>query len=406
MSTRLSDKNWSLEDTTISIEEFDAIDGVHEFSKAYQDKKEALLLQVKQREKSVLKKTLAKIAAVIAVVLIVVPASVLATEKYNRKKFYEDAFGNETKKDVPKKVTQIEGNEDMVEVTLPSMEYAPVDENVADKYIGKDTAFEPIVADLGNGHTLTVNDITYNRYGGSMTYTIEREGGVTMLDYDEETNQAKGFGVNEEALCFYKISAGTYNGTGSKGYVNFETSTKEKLNCYEYFLFDKPLEKGEKITLEIGQLNAFTPEEMQKLSYDEYIEKYENRSASYPIPENIKMSDDECTFVSEKGGELALTPITLYLDMAKGLGMSGVNGYDANDIEKVEIKYKDGSSYIVEDRGKEIDNTGYSCSGIGMNITTDDGFEGTYYGITFNRIIDLRNVDYILIDDIEYRLKK
>lgn len=65
MSTRLSDKNWSLEDTTISIEEFDAIDGSHEFSKAYQDKKEALLLQVKEREKVVLKKTLAKIAAVI-----------------------------------------------------------------------------------------------------------------------------------------------------------------------------------------------------------------------------------------------------------------------------------------------------------------------------------------------------
>lgn len=294
----------------------------------------------------------------------------------------------------------------MVEVTLPSKEYAPVDENVADKYIGKNTAFEPIVADLGNGHTLTVNDITYNRYGGSMTYTIEREGGVTMLLYDEDYNQDKGFGINEEALCYYQLGAGTDNSVDEKHYINFETSTKEKLDCYDYFIFRKPLEQGEKLTLEIEQISAFTPEEMKKISYAEYIEKYENRSKSYPIPENIKMSDSESVYTSEKNGKLVLTPITLYLDMAKGLGMSGINGYDSYNIGKIEIKYKDGSSYIVEDRAKNIDNTGVSLGGVGMNITTDDWITGSYYGITFNRIIDLDAVDCILVNDIEYRLKK
>lgn len=380
----------------ISIEEFDALEGKHEFSDTYLEKKNALLTGVRKREENKLKRRALQIAAAFAIMIVLVPVSTYAAQKYELLDLVGNIFGNSTKGNAVKIDMQIEGNKDLVDVTLPSMEYVPVEEEVAKKYLPEELSGLPIEADLGDGHKITIYDFVYNKYGGAMYYTIERQGGITMLFYDEYTNQSKGFGINSNAKCSYQIGAGEYNFPGLKQYVNSGKSTDEKLDCYAYFVFSRPLEEGEVLTFEVEACGN-------------YYSQYKDLNKVIPLSEDLKMSDAEETYIAtetyveNQEATLTVTPINMDIDLLNGFGYTEDSpSLDGYLIRRIEINYKDGSSYVVEDKDKNIDNTGYVGAGLGQNIKKEDRIMGSHYGIAFNRIIDLEAIDSIMVNNMKF----
>nr|WP_304971281.1 hypothetical protein [uncultured Schaedlerella sp.] len=107
-------------------------------------------------------------------------------------------FGNSTKKSTPVIETEVDTgktNEDgtpkMTDVTIPSREFVSVDPQQAQDLTGGGCISEPIVKKLGD-HTLTVENMVYDKNGAVITFTLERSGGVTMMIGDADTNVRKG----------------------------------------------------------------------------------------------------------------------------------------------------------------------------------------------------------------------
>lgn len=397
MSTK-SYKEWNSKETEISLKEFDALKEKHEFSNGYMEEKEAMLSALKNHEQNKAKRVIGQIAAAIAIVMVLIPASSFAAEKFKLMDIVDNVFGNSTKGNVAKVNMQLEEKQELIDVILPSMEYVPVDETVAKKYLPEELVNLPIEADLGNEHKITIYDFTYNKYGGALSYTIERKGGITMLFYDEYTNQAKGFGFNEDAIATYKITAGKNVMTSEKKYINSEKSTNDKVDCYEYFMFSRPLKEGEIVTFRVEP-------------YD--TSEYSDLDKTIPLSEDLKMSEAEATFVCtdtyvpNQEATLSVTPINMYIDLLKGFGYSeDSESFDGYLISGFEINYKDGTSYVIQDRNQNIDNAGYAIAGIGQDIKREEGMIGTHYGIAFNRIIDLDQIESIKVGSLEFHLKK
>ena len=68
----------------------------------------------------------------------------------------------------------------MTDVTIPSREFVSVDPQQAQDLTGGGCISEPIVKKLGD-HTLTVENMVYDKNGAVITFTLERSGGVTMM---------------------------------------------------------------------------------------------------------------------------------------------------------------------------------------------------------------------------------
>lgn len=69
------------------------------------------------------------------------------------------------------------------------------------------------------------------------------------------------------------------------------------------------------------------------------------------------------------------------------LGLSSLD-IDPWNVKHVEIQYKNGESYVVEDKNENINNTGYV---IGCD---------PYYKVAFNRLVDVENIKAVVINDI------
>ena len=75
-------------------------------------------------------------------------------------------------------------------------------------------------------------------------------------------------------------------------------------------------------------------------------------------------------------------------DIPKMLGLTDLGATDPWNVKHVEIQYKNGESYVVEDKNENINNTGYvmGCD--------------SYYKVVFNRLVDVEEVKAVVINDI------
>ena len=333
-----------------------------------------------------------KIPTVAAAVILVFLASTSVYAAFHSE-FFEGMFGNKTKESVPAEQRSIDnGKGGKVAVVVPSKEFVDVDEERAEELLEAYVMEKPVVKTIGS-HTLTVENFLYNEIGGLMYFTLERKEGVIALKGDEETNLEKGARFTEDADFYFTIHRGEQVIGTENIYVDTQRSTQEKMYFYSYFLWSEW--EGEEAqgnpTLEIEQYPC-TRGEQAAMSEEEAAEmqkktKKESISLTDKAPMPIETVD-----LKEKG-TLNLSPVAMSFDVSLMLGVEGELAMDPGQVKRVEIQYRDGSSYVVEDKEAHINNTGYVLG------------TGTVYKIAFNRLVDVEKIEKVMINDVIISVK-
>lgn len=303
-----------------------------------------------------------------------------------RSDFFEGMFGNTTKTSTPAQPVSIDdGKGGTVDVVIPSKEFVDVDEERANELLGNYVLQEPIVKELGE-HTLTVENFLYNELGGLMYFTLEREGKVTALAGNEDTNLDKGANFTEEADFYFIIEIGEQIVGHENIYVDMQQSTAEKMYCYSYFLWSEEIDVQQKPYLFI-QKYPCTRGEMDSMNEKELTKMWENT-----VEEKVTLTEKEAvptkTLDLGEKGSLRISPFAMAFDIPKMFGLSGLGASSTLNVKHVEVQYKNGESYVVEDQNDNINNTGYV---IGCD---------PYYKVAFNRLVDVENVKAVVINDI------
>ena len=389
-----------------SIEEFDAISEDHVFSEQYQREKRKVI-RAHSKKKTPRRFFMQAVAA--AAACIVLPVVVYAAVTHAD--FYRNAFGNAGRQSVSAHEEVLDdGKGGQLTVTYPEREYVPIDEEMAEALIGSNISSEPVEVQI-NDHKLTINSAVRDENAIVMEFTLECETGVTALNYSELDNEAKGAWRSEESTFSFRV-----DGTAENIYVDLDKSTETCLHCYYYglFVFDGPLADGKSPTLDITYadeplvgiymnepLDGSHMDESLDGSYmDESLDGTTDKSriheAQVAIP--AEHTINLLTFTSDAGGVLELSPISLSIDMGKGLGLTNLEAYDPIHLNTMSIHYTDGSSYQVYDKDGYVDNTAYMCGGCGAAQTE--------IMLLFNRLIDPSKIEYVEVNGLIYNVSE
>ena len=380
-----------------SIEEFDAISEDHVFSEQYQREKKKVI-RAHSKKKAPRRFFMQAVAA--AAACIVLPVVVYAAVTHAD--FYRNAFGNAGRQSVSAHEEVLDnGKGGQLTVTYPEREYVPIDEEMAETLIGSNISSEPVEVQI-NDHKLTINSAVRDENAIVMEFTLECETGVTALNYSELDNEAKGAWRSEESTFSFRV-----DGTAENIYVDLDKSTETCLHCYYYglFVFDGPLADGKSPTLDITYadeplVDIYMNEPLDGSYMDESLDGTTDKSriheAQVAIPAEHTL--DLLSFTSDAGGVLELSPISLSIDMGKGLGLTNLEAYDPIHLNTMSIHYTDGSSYQVYDRDGNVDNTAYMCGGCGAAQTE--------IMLLFNRLIDPSKIDYVEVNGLIYNVSE
>lgn len=321
-------------------------------------------------------------AAAAVIICCAVPTVVYASVKSG---FFEGMFGNTTKKSTGVIHREIDdGKGGKVAVDIPSKEYVAVDEAKAEELMGQWVMDEPVTKTIGE-HTLTIESFAYDRNGALLYFTLEREDGVKALAGDEDTNLTKGAMFTDEADFYFCVNCGEDIFAGENIYVDTKKSTEDKLYCSEYILWSESLKEGDVPQISIEEYPC-TRGELFTMSEEEYQE------ASAKIrTETIELADKGQIPVTSidlgENGYLEYSPMAISVDMSKGMGLSREEAQDPYYLNHLEIKYKDGSSYIISDKEQNIANSGYE---LGTDV---------WYKTAFNRLVDINEIAEIIVND-------
>ena len=371
-----------------SIEEFDAISEDHVFSEQYQREKKKVI-RAHSKKKAPRRFFMQAVAA--AAACIVLPVVVYAAVTHAD--FYRNAFGNAGRQSVSAHEEVLDdGKGGQLTVTYPEREYVSIDEEMAEALIGNNISSEPVEVQI-NDHTLTINSAVRDENAIVMEFTLECETGVTALNYSELDNEAKGAWMSEESTFHFMV-----DGTAENIYVDLDKSTETCLHCYYYglFVFDGPLADGKSPTLDITYADEPLDGSYMDESLDGTTDKSRIHEAQVAIP--AEHTINLLTFTSDAGGVLELSPISLSIDMGKGLGLTNLEAYDPIHLNTMSIHYTDGSSYQVYDKDGYVDNTAYMCGGCGAAQTE--------IMLLFNRLIDPSKIDYVEVNGLIYNVSK
>ena len=402
----------------MSVEEFDRIDENverHEFSDRYKERKAR---ELKAYRKSVLGGRTARYVEFAVAAAILVVATPCVVNAATDGELFHRLWGNLGKQNIEShEETFVEGdkidengNPSEYSVTFPKVEYEEADPEKAEELIGDNVSTEPTTILMGDT-TMTVVAVTRDKNGIVAEYTLEKEGGVDCLNYSELDNEAKGAWINETQNLNFAFEEGS-----GKIYVDLEKSTPEKLYCYEYMV-DNRAGFGEDtnaptitdhMTLwyraydrSISEVNSSLEndadaDDSQYIVKEEYVE--------VPVVDEIKTSK----FVSESDGELEISPIAMNVNLCKGFTVNpeaqqaeGNVPFTMDDVYKIEITYKDGSTYLVMDENyphgtgavnspaEEVASYSYICGSLDDHVI-----------VLFNRLVDVENIEKITVNDV------
>lgn len=266
-------------------------------------------------------------------------------------------FGNTEYENI--KGGQVQGDD--FTLIQPTIERVPLDEDVAQNEVG------PSINGIGqsisyNGYTLTVtahlHDPSTN--GGTIYYTLENPNGVKgySLQFDDQVWWPDGE-IVQFRYCF------------DKSYIISSETTDTKLSVASYY-------SG------------------TSLYEEEYIEV-----GFYGSDEGIRLDlgyGSNLSSLTSISGEIVLSSVgmEICLQDMEFLGVIDSDGtyvppVDDNHVDYLAIRFKDGSEYVVK---KDMD-------GILIHNFTDASTRRnpTYVNYTFNRLVDLDEVDHVIIND-------
>lgn len=316
-------------------------------------------------------------AAAAVICCLAIPGGVYAAVNSD---FFDGLFGNATKKSTPAITKEVDNQKGgTTSVTIPAHEYVSVDPKEAEKLVGSGSMTEPVEKQLGE-HRLRIENLIYDKNSAFMYFTLERKGGVTMLVANEDTNAAKGAYFAEDELYRFSIETTEDGWCGSNIYVDTEKSTEDKLCCYAYMLWadEDGLAEGEFPVLSVDKYPC-PPADLKEEDYDKIETETTILTKEAPVPvQKVDMGDN---------GYFEYSPVSIAVDLAKGTGLSREDAADPANLWHMELKYKDGSNYVISDAKEHIENSGYA---LGV---------GTSYRTAYNRIVNVDEISEIVIND-------
>ena len=328
-----------------------------------------------------------QIAAAAAALVIATPIVVNAAtggELFGR------LWGNIGKKNVPSHQATViddgktddKGNPVTHTEVMPRIEYVAHDPEEAERLIGGKYTTTPVVTTIGDT-TISVETVVRDGMGYVVAFSVEREAGVDCLTYSQQDNEGMGARMSEDT----NIEFGFEGGEG-KIWVDLESSTKTKLNCYEYLSDLSALNpKGEakpitdNITLVCRELTK-TRKEIADMNLEKGSKSFIKDEKTVKIPVAEKLASK--TFKAANGETIKLSPIAMQWDSTGGKESKGNN---LDSVNSFKITYNDGSEYIIFDRNNPV-------ASYGVLTNSDTGFI-----VLFNRLVDAEKVAKITVND-------
>ena len=373
----------------ISIEEFDAPGETHEFSEGYKKtrerNKQKYLYHRPQWQK------IASIAAAAALFI----ATPFVVNAATDGELFERIWGILGKKDVEahQELVYEAEKDSSYYIAYPARDYAELDPETAKALIG-DCVQELSLSQEVDGTTITLLSAVRDNNSAVVALTLEKEGGVDILDYSQLDNEAKGAWFSEKSTFLFNI------GYGGNLYVDLDKSTDDKLYCYDYVSLNTFGTGSLRMEIEqypctLGERDALLAEEYGS----EQAQAVENGKKTTELRIPCEKRLGSTAFTNAGGGQIEMSPISMNIDMNTGLGLTPGQAYDPYSAYKIVITYRDGSTYTVLEHeypdvyacDEYIDNTSYSCGSL------DNEFL-----LIFNRLVDPEDVVSVTVNGIEY----
>lgn len=388
-----AEKYMNPEFLNFSIEEFDALEGNHEFSDAYKEKKRKMLQGLKKETSSSFRFRYVKYAVAASLVLLITP---LAVNAATDGELFGRIWGSLGKEQVASHEETVyeEEKDSTYTVTYPQRDYEDVDPQKAEELIGNNISMEPIVKDFGDTR-LTILSSVADGNAAVVAFTLERQGGVNALDYSQLNNEAKGADFSEDADFYFDFKE-----CSGSIFVDMEKSTEDKLYCYNYMTMDAWNKGVDGLSLETCYYPCTRKElfEADDKTYAEYMAQTKEETISIPLKSMV----EKVEYANAEGGLIEVSSLSMKIDANVGLGLSEEEAGDPYNIYYVSINYKDGTNYVVSEGEREgvhaceteIDNTSYVCGDLQNHLTC-----------VFNRLVDTKNIESITVNETTYALK-
>lgn len=373
----------------ISIEEFDAPGETHEFSERYKKTRE------RNKQKYLYSRPQWQRIASIAAAAALFIATPFVVNAATDGELFERIWGILGKKDVEahQELVYEAEKDSSYYIAYPARDYAELDPETAKALIG-DCVQELSLSQEVDGTTITLLSAVRDNNSAVVALTLEKEGGVDILDYSQLDNEAKGAWFSEKSTFLFNI------GYGGNLYVDLDKSTDDKLYCYDYVPLNTFGTGSLRMEIEqypctLGERDALLAEEYGS----EQAQAVENGKKTTELRIPCEKRLGSTAFTNAGGGQIEMSPISMNIDMNTGLGLTPGQAYDPYSAYKIVITYRDGSTYTVLEHeypdvyacDEYIDNTSYSCGSL------DNEFL-----LIFNRLVDPEDVVSITVNGIEY----
>lgn len=366
----------------ISIEEFDALDGAHEFSEEYKKKKKEMLRGYRKSVYRAEHGRHRKAAVAAAVVILSTPVIVKAA---TGSEFISRIWGTSGKENIDshEEIIYDEEKDITYTVTYPKREYVDMEADRAEELIGDSISHETVVKELGDTR-LTILTAINDGNAAVVEFTLEKEGGVDMLTYSQLDNESKGAWFTERTPFYFQFA-----GCNESIFVDMNISTKDLLYCYDYMVMDTQEQMKDKLVLEIVQ-------------YSEAGENEEMETIKDTLLVPLSREAEKTEYVNAEGGVISISPLSMKIDVNTGLGLSEDEAYDPWNVYYVAVNYSDETSYVVHEHDiegvhfcdVEIDNSSYACGDLENHLV-----------YIFNRLVDTENVESITVNETVYNLR-
>ena len=373
----------------ISIEEFDAPGETHEFSERYKKTRE------RNKQKYLYSRPQWQRITSIAAAAALFIATPFVVNAATDGELFERIWGILGKKDVEahQELVYEAEKDSSYYIAYPARDYAELDPETAKALIG-DCVQELSLSQEVDGTTITLLSAVRDNNSAVVALTLEKEGGVDILDYSQLDNEAKGAWFSEKSTFLFNI------GYGGNLYVDLDKSTDDKLYCYEYVPLNTFGTGSLRMEIEqypctLGERDALLAEEYGS----EQAQAVENGKKTTELRIPCEKRLGSTAFTNAGGGQIEMSPISMNIDMNTGLGLTPGQAYDPYSAYKIVITYRDGSTYTVLEHeypdvyacDEYIDNTSYSCGSL------DNEFL-----LIFNRLVDPEDVVSVTVNGIEY----
>lgn len=373
----------------ISIEEFDAPGETHEFSERYKKTRE------RNKQKYLYSRPQWQRIASIAAAAALFIATPFVVNAATDGELFERIWGILGKKDVEahQELVYEAEKDSSYYIAYPARDYAELDPETAKALIG-DCVQELSLSQEVDGTTITLLSAVRDNNSAVVALTLEKEGGVDILDYSQLDNEAKGAWFSEKSTFLFNI------GYGGNLYVDLDKSTDDKLYCYDYVPLNTFGTGSLRMEIEqypctLGERDALLAEEYGS----EQAQSVENGKKTTELRIPCEKRLGSTAFTNAGGGQIEMSPISMNIDMNTGLGLTPGQAYDPYSAYKIVITYRDGSTYTVLEHeypdvyacDEYIDNTSYSCGSL------DNEFL-----LIFNRLVDPEDVVSVTVNGIEY----